>query len=99
MSPRKKKIPTHEFAIDAGKWVPGKEKYIGQLMQFLDEQITGAKSTKDGNLITVSLPTTISKKMLKLRINKFLYQAGLKTDYRLIALAKKDVSGFRIFTR
>ena len=102
MSPRKKKskkVPNHEFSIDASKLIPGKEKAVGQLMQFLDEQIQGSKTTKDGNMITVSIPTTFSKTMLKLRVNKFLYQSGLKSEYRLIALSKKDVSGFQIYTR
>ncbi len=96
---KSKKVPTHEFEIDASKLIPGKEKFVTQLMQFLDEQVAGAKTTKAGNLINVNVPTTFSKSMLKLRVNKFLYQSGLKTEYRLIALSKKDVSGFQIYTR
>ena len=99
MSPRKKKIQLTSFEIDASKLIPGKEKYVTQLMQFLDEHIAGSESGKEGNIITVNVPPAVNKKMLKLRLNKFLYQSGLKQEYRLIALSKKDVSGFQIYTR
>ena len=58
-----------------------------------------AKASKDGNHVSVTLPESISKKMFKLRLNRFLYQSGLKDDFRLISMLNEGKQGYMIMDR
>lgn len=76
-----------------------KEKHIEQIMQYLEENVPDSKISKDGNLVKIEVPISISKKVLKLRIKKYIYQAGLKDEFKLVALPKGETSGFQILSR
>ena len=96
---RKKKIETVEYIFDVSKIALKKNKYITQSEQYIEENIANSKISKDGNILKINVPITFSKKMLKLRLNKFIYTAGLKEDFRLISLVNDKGNGFQIMDR
>ena len=96
---RKKKIETIDYIVDVAKLGLKKDKYIEQAKQYVEENIVNSKVSKDGNTLNVNVPKPVSKKMLKLRLNKFLYNAGLKEDFRLISLVSEKGNGFQIMDR
>ncbi|WP_457559673.1 hypothetical protein [Candidatus Harpocratesius sp.] len=96
---RKKKVELNLFHLDVSKISAMKEKHIEQIMQYLEENVPDSKITKDGNLVKIEVPISISKKVLKLRIKKYIYQAGLKDEFKIVALPKGETSGFKILSR
>ncbi|TFH29257.1 MAG: hypothetical protein E4G98_04155 [Promethearchaeota archaeon] len=96
---RKKKGELTLYQLDVSKISVLKEKYIEQVMQFLEEKISASEIAKEGNMVNINVPTSISKKFLKLRIKKYLYQAGLKSEFKIVALPKGEASGFQILNR
>ena len=99
MARKKKKEPTHVFEVNVSKLSISQEKYIDQMIQFISENLKEAKAAKDGNHVSVTVPETITKKMFKLRINRFLYQSGLKNDFRLISMLNEGKQGYMIMER
>lgn len=95
---RKKKIELNLFHLDVSKISGTKEKHIEQLMQYVEESITDSKLSKDGNTVKIEVPPSISKKVIKLRVKKYLYQAGLKEEFKVVALPKGEVPGFQILS-
>ncbi|MHA1672114.1 MAG: 60S ribosomal protein L22 [Promethearchaeota archaeon] len=96
---RKKKVELSLYQLDVSKISVLKEKYIEQIMQYLEENVTSSEIAKEGNKVNINVPSSISKKFLKLRIKKYLYQAGLKDEFKIVALPKGEVSGFQILNR
>ena len=96
---KKVKVPTHVFEVNVSKLSITQEKYIDQMISFISENLKDAKATKDGNKVNVELPETISKKMFKLRLNRFLYQSGLKSDFRLISMLNEGKQGYMFMDR
>ena len=77
-----------DYVIECEKFKFRDEKFVDQLAQFLEEKISDSKIKIDGDNINVELPDTWTKKMMKLRAQKFLYQAGLDSSYRFVSLVK-----------
>ena len=96
---KEKKVPTHVFEVNVSKLSITQEKYVDQMISFISENLQDAKATKDGNHVSVTLPKTISKKMLKLRLDRFLYQSGLKSDFRLISMLNEGKQGYKFMDR
>ena len=99
MARKKKKEPTHVFEVNVSKLSISQEKYIDQMIQFISDNMNVKDVSKDGNKVNVELPESISKKMFKLRINRFLYQSGLKNDFRLISMLNEGKQGYMIMER
>ena len=94
-----KKDPTHVFEVNVSKLSISQEKYVDQMISFISENLKEAKASKDGNHVSVTLPESISKKMFKLRLNRFLYQSGLKNDFRLVSMLNEGKQGYMIMDR
>lgn len=65
-------------------------------MRFLAELLPQINITRDGNEVEVLMPEKLSKRVLKLRIKKFLYKKGLSKDFRPISLKSEDKEGYTI---
>ncbi len=98
---RKKKIETKDYLLDTStKFSLSKDIYIDQIKKYLEQNIKPkCKISKDGNKLNISVPITVSKKMLKMRMNKYLYTAGLKTEYRIITLNSDKGEGYKIIEK
>ena len=94
-----KKTEKNVYEIDLSKLSFTKEKYIDQIKQFIEEHMSESKVSKSGNSLNVSVPESISKRMLKMRISKFLYSSGLKSEYRLISMENAGKAGYQIMER
>ena len=75
------------------------DKYISQMSQFLEERIKDCKINKEGNKLQIEVPKPFNSRMLKHRAEKFLYQSGLKLEYRLVSLQNQGLKGFQIMNR
>ncbi|QEE15425.1 hypothetical protein DSAG12_01250 [Promethearchaeum syntrophicum] len=99
MARKKKKEPTHVFEVNVSKLSISQEKYIDQMIQFISDNMKVKDVSKDGNKVNFELPESISKKMFKLRLNRFLYQSDLKNDFRLISMLNEGKQGYMIMER
>ena len=99
MARKKKKEPTHIFEVNVSKLSISQEKYVDQMISFISENLKVNDVSKDGNKVNIELPTSISKKMFKLRLNRFLYQSGLKSDFRLISMLNEGKQGYMFMNR
>ena len=96
---KEKKVPTHVFEVNVSKLSLSQEKYVDQMISFISENLKVKDVSKDGNKVDVELPKTISKKMFKLRLNRFLYLSGLKSDFRLISMLNEGKQGYMFMDR
>jgi len=96
---KEKKVPTHVFEVNVSKLSLSQEKYVDEMISFISENLKVKDVSKDGNKVDVELPKTISKKMFKLRLNRFLYQSGLKSDFRLISMLNEGKQGYMFMDR
>jgi hypothetical protein len=87
---------TQEFRVDVSKLTLKMEKYIDSLGRFIMEHIPNTDVTRDGNVLKVKAPQNMSKRILNLRVSKFLYQSGLKDSYRVVSMQKADGNGYQI---
>ena len=99
MARKKKKEPTHVFEVNVSKLSLSQEKYVDQMISFISENLKVNDVSKDGNHISVTLPESITKRMFKLRLNRFLYQSGLKSDFRLISMLNEGKQGYMFMDR
>lgn len=96
---RKKKTEMVTYQIDTDKLSMSEDKYVGQLRQFLEERIDDCKIDKDGKKLIVNVPKNVNLRLLKQRADKFLYQSGLKLEYRLVSMQNKGIQGYQIMNR
>jgi hypothetical protein len=98
---RKKKEaePTNEFQIDISNLSLTKEKYIDQIRRYIQEQLPTGEVNKSGNFLNITVPESITKRMVRMRVNKIMYQTGLKGTYRLVSIIKGDGNGYMIIER
>ena len=96
---RKKKVETKTYQIDTSKLTLKEDKYIDQLRQFLEERIANCNVKKDGNKLHIEVPSDVSSRSVKQSADKFLYQSGLKLEYRLVSLQNGGISGYQIMNR
>jgi hypothetical protein len=74
----------------------GKEQYANDLMRFLSEMLPQIEITKNGNELEIIMPQKLSKRVIRLRIRKFLHQNGLTNEYRPISIASSERNGYMI---
>jgi hypothetical protein len=72
------------------------DQHVEDLVRFLAELLPQINITRDGNEVEVLMPEKLSKRVLKLRIKKFLYKKGLSKDFRPISLKSEDKEGYTI---
>ncbi len=96
---RKNNTDTVTYQIDTSRLTMSEDKYVDQLRQFLEERIDNCNIKKDGNTLNVSVPSSLNLRDLKRNADKFIYQAGLKTEYRLVSLQNKGIKGFQIMNK
>jgi len=73
-----------------------KDQHINDLERFLTEQLPQIEISRNGNELEVKMPIKLSKRVLKLRIKKFLYQKGLNDKFRPISYKKIDSNGYMV---
>ncbi len=74
----------------------GKEQYVAELMRFLAEILPQIDIKRNANELEITMPENLSKRVIRLRIRKFLHQNGLYDDFRPISINISDKVGYRI---
>ncbi|MFX1487631.1 MAG: hypothetical protein ACFFBI_00665 [Promethearchaeota archaeon] len=72
------------------------DQHVVDLIRFLAEALPQIELNRDGNEISVEMPTKLSKRALKLRIKKFLYKKGLNKDFRPILFKSGEQEGYTV---
>lgn len=72
------------------------DQHVVDLVRFLAEALPQINLDRDGNELNVSLPLTLSKRALRLRIKKFLYKKGLNKEFRPISYKSSEKEGYSI---
>ncbi len=74
-----------EVKVDASK-IKGEDKEMtAQLAAFLKEKTGGEVSNDGGKMVVKSEAVGVSKKYVKVLLNKFLHHKELKSRYRVVA--------------
>ena len=87
---------TKELTIDVKDLSIEKEQYIEDLQRFLEEQLPQIEISRSGNSMELIVPSTMSNRVVKLRIKKFLHRKNLTEKYRPISYNSSDIKGYRI---
>lgn len=97
MAKKKVKAETKEIVVDVSQLVSVNDKYIGDVSRFLEEKFEDSKTTKDGNILRLTVDKGLSRRDVKQNLKKFLYLANL-SNYRVIALQDDD-KGYKIYEK
>ena len=87
---------TKELTIDVKDLSIEKEQYIEDLQRFLEEQLPQIEISRSGNSMELIVPSTMSNRVVKLRIKKFPHRKNLTEKYRPISYNSSDIKGYRI---
>jgi len=94
----KKKIETQTMHVKVDQLLSESDKHFKDLVSYLGEKIENIKSSRDGNLLKLTVPKTLSTRDLRSLLKKYLFTAGLGEKFRPIALQAED-KGFEIFKK
>lgn len=75
------------------------EQYVIDLIRFLSEALPQIELNREGNEIDIEAPINLSKRVIRLRIRKFLYKKKLNGDFRPISLNNTDKDGYIVKER
>ena len=102
-----KKVPEKELPsiiVNADQLSFNNDKDIDNMARFLEERITPKSGLKEvvrsKNTLELKLTKSVSKRVVKQYLTKYLHRAGLRLDYRVLATfqGKKDAD-FNIYPR
>ncbi|MFX1426406.1 MAG: 60S ribosomal protein L22 [Promethearchaeota archaeon] len=85
-----------EFTVNVRDLSFKSDQHVEDLVRFLAEMLPQIDIDRDGNEIEISMPESLSKRALKLRIKKFLYKKGLSKDFRPISLKSGEKEGYTV---
>ena len=94
----KKKVETQIMHVKIAHLLSESEKHFKDLVSYLNEKISSLKTSRDGNLLKLTVPITLSTRELRSYLKKYLYTAGLDEKLRPIALQAEE-KGFEIFKK
>lgn len=72
------------------------EQIVVDLTRYLVEQLPQIEVVRNGNVLEMTVPQGMSKRVIRLRIRKFLYRKSLNDDYRPISYRDGDKEGYTI---
>ncbi|MFX1317395.1 MAG: hypothetical protein ACFE9T_16150 [Promethearchaeota archaeon] len=75
------------------------DQHVVDLVRFLSESVPQIIVNRDGNELNIELPINLSKRVIRLRIKKFLYKKGLKEEFRPISFKSMDKEGYFVKER
>ncbi len=94
----KKKVETQVMHVKLAQLLTESDKHFKDLVSYLEGKIENIKSSRDGNLLKLTVPKTLSTRDFRSLLKKYLYTANLGEKYRPIALQAED-KGFEIFKK
>lgn len=73
-----------------------KDQHVDDLLRFLEEHLPQIELSRSGNEVEVVMPSDMSRRVIKLRIKKFLHRKNLTEKFRAISHKKSDNQGYMI---
>ncbi|MFX1496441.1 MAG: hypothetical protein ACFFBH_02835 [Promethearchaeota archaeon] len=97
------KTETKQIIIDVKELIlapkVGKEQNAEDLLRFMVEQLPQIEINRNGNNLEVKMPKQMSKRVVRLRIKKFLHQKNLFNEFRPILYKSHELEGYIIKKR
>ncbi|MFW9936660.1 MAG: hypothetical protein ACFFD5_03370 [Candidatus Thorarchaeota archaeon] len=87
---------TKQLIIEVKELSFEKDQHVTDLERFLTEQLPQIEIARNGNELELKMPKRLSKRVVKLRIKKFLYQKGINDKFRPISYKKVDSDGYMV---
>ncbi|MFW9969736.1 MAG: hypothetical protein ACFFDF_06010 [Candidatus Odinarchaeota archaeon] len=87
---------TKSFIINVKDLSFKSEQHVLDLIRFLSEALPQINLDRNGNDINVQMPNKLSKRVLRLRIKKFLYKNGLHNEFRPISYKTSENEGYAV---
>lgn len=72
------------------------DQNIVDLIRFLAESLPQIEISRNGNIVDIVSPVSLSKRAIRLRIKKFLYKKKLSDEFRPISFKNLDETGYII---
>jgi len=85
-----------EITIEVKELSIEKEQHVEDLLRFLEEQLPQIEISRSGNEVGVVMPREMSRRVIKLRIKKFLHRRNLTEKFRPISYKTSDNEGYMI---
>jgi len=70
------------------------EQIVVDLIRYLAEQLPQIEIVRSGNELEITVPQNMSKRVIRLRLRKFLYKKTLSEEYRPISFKENDKDGY-----
>jgi hypothetical protein len=80
----------------SAKW---KDEFTNDLMRSITEMLPNIEISRRGGELVIQAPLKFSKRTIKLRIKKFLYQKLLKDEFRVISYNTSENEGYMVIER
>ena len=72
------------------------EQVVVDLIRYLAEQLPQVELVRNGNEVEITVPNKMSKKVIRLRIKKYLYRKGLTDEFRPISFKNNEKNGYTV---
>ncbi len=70
------------------------EQTVVDFIRYLSEALPQLHITREGFFLEIKAPLNMSKRVIKLRIKKFLHKKGIQGEYRPISMREVDKDGY-----
>ncbi len=70
------------------------DHFVVDLIRYLSEALPQIKIIRDVNELEIEAPLNLSKRIIRLRIRKYLYKKKLDGDYRPISYIDPEKDGY-----
>jgi len=70
------------------------DQYVMDLMRYISETLSNLEITRNAMEVEIKAPKNMSKKIIKLRIKKFLHKKELTNIFRPISINNKEMDGY-----
>ena len=88
------KVNTKKIYVNVRDLSFKSEQFVVDLIRYIAEEIPQIDIVRNGNEVEITSPNKMSKKVIRLRIRKFLHRKGLTEEFRPIAFKENEKDGY-----
>ena len=90
------KVNTKKIYVNVRDLSYKSEQYVVDLIRYIAEELPQIDIVRNGNEIEITQPNKLSKKVIRLRIKKFLHRKDLSEEFRPISFKAADKDGYTV---
>ena len=90
------RVNTKTFFVNVKDLSFKAEQIVVDLIRYMAEQLPQIEIVRNGQELEISVPVNMSKRVIRLRIRKFLYRKSLNDDFRPISFRDGEKDGYTI---